>query len=250
MRKPPKSFDKVELQRRLKKSRQAAGLTQRELARALDMDRDAYAKYESRPNSIIPAELAMRAGPLLSVPFEYLIAVDAVNEKLGITPKNGISNLTGTMLISVKGEVQAGVFREAVEWGPEEQQALAIPIGVPYSDKPLQGLKVVGPSMNLWYPEGSYVVILPTIHLSAGWVPSTGQHVIVQRANDWGELEFTVKEVAYEGDDLLLWPRSSDPAFQKAWRLSPPTTRDPDDHEEKIRITGLVVWSVRPGPGV
>ena len=104
--------------------------------------------------------------------------------------------------------------------------------------------------MNLWYPEGSYVVICPTIYLSGGWVPATGQHVIVRRKTDWGDIEATVKEIAYDGDDLLLWPRSDDPAFQKPWRIEGPKVKDIFNDDEPIRVTGLVVWSMRAAPGV
>jgi hypothetical protein len=73
---------------------------------------------------------------------------------------------------------------------------------------------------------------------------------VVQRENEWGEIEATIKEVAYDGQDLLLWPRSEDPGFQKPWRISAPKTQDPDNQSERIRITGLVVWSMRAAPGV
>lgn len=232
---------------RLKKLRETAGLTQVQIARQLGIERDAYAKYETR--SVIPPEIAARASQIFNVPLNFLVSSDSLSEKLAIKEHNGLHALVGTVPVLVVGAVQAGVFREAFEWAPEEQKKLAMPVDVPYSDKPLQGLKVIGPSMNKWYPEGSYVVILPTIYLSSGWVPSTGQHVIVQRTNEWGEVEATIKEVAYEGDDLVLWPRSEDPLFQKPWRMTPPAV-DPDNQADPIRITGLVVWSMRAAPGV
>lgn len=248
MAKPNTPLDKTVLLQRLSDAREAANLTQAAMAKLLGIGRDRYAKYETR--SVIPIELAVKAAQFLNRPFEYFITADPVNEKFPITSQTGVSPMTGTVAVMVVGAVQAGMFREALEWAPERQERLAIPVEVPYSDKPLQALKVVGPSMNKWYPEGSYVVVVPTIHLSAGWTPSTGQHVVVQRWNGFGEYEATVKEVAYEGDDLLLWPRSDDPGFQKAWKIQPPKHHDADDHSEPLRITGLVVYSMRAAPGV
>jgi transcriptional regulator with XRE-family HTH domain len=242
-----KSPEKAQLLARLKAARKEAGLTQLEVAKLLEIDRDTYAKYETR--TVIPTEVAQRAAPILGVHFTYLVALEGNGDRTP-THRHDSSNALSTRPVIVRGEIQAGVFREAIELPPEEQTRLMVPLGIPYSDKPLEGLRVIGPSMNKWYPEGSYVIVLPTIHLSSGWVPAPGQHVVVQRENEWGEIEATIKEVAYDGQDLLLWPRSEDPGFQKPWRISAPKTQDPDNQSERIRITGLVVWSMRAAPGV
>jgi hypothetical protein len=217
-----------------------------------EISRDRYSKYETR--TVIPRPIATAAAKLLGCPLEQLLDPDYpdnsdVKEKLPVIGHNGGTELAGTVPVVVIGSLQAGLFREALEWPPDEREILSVPVNMPYADKPLQGFKIVGDSMNDWYPHGSYVVVYPTIHMGEGWMPATGQHVIVQRKNDWGEYEATVKEVAYEGGDLMLWPRSHNPDFKKPWRMKAPAERDPDDHDDNIRITGLVVWSMRRAPG-
>jgi len=185
----------------------------------------------------------------LDCPLVVLLIPDYVKEKLPEFPQNVMSDLSGTVPVAVVGGVQAGLFKEALETPPEQRGTLFVPVNMPYANKPLKGFKVVGDSMNAWYPDGSFVVVCPSIYLGEGWLPATGQHVLVQRRNEWGEFEATVKEVAYDGDDLLLWPRSHNPSFHKPWRISGPKEIDPDSSEEPIRVTGLVVWSISRAPG-
>ena len=223
-------------------------MTQTALANHLGITRDAYSKYEGR--TVIPNKHAREAAKVLGVDWEYLVSPESINQKLSNTLHNDVAVSTGTIPIFVRGAVQAGLFREALEWPRDDWETMRIPANLPYADKELQALKVRGPSMNAWYPDGSYIVFVPTIQLSEGWLPASGQHVLVQRTNEWGEVEATVKEVAYEGKDLLLWPKSDDPAHQKPWRLKAPKRIDPDDTSEPIRITGLVVWAFTRSPGV
>lgn len=247
MTRPTKPSDKAVLFKRLADARDAAGLTQQQAADFLGINRDRYSKYEGR--SVIPVDFAVRIAERLGKPFEYFVRVDPVNEIFPTSPHTDISPFAGTRPVMAVGAVQAGMFREALEWEPDRQERLAIPVDIPYSDKPLKALKVVGPSMNMWYPDGSYVVLVPTIHLPGGWLPATGQHVIAQRRNEWGEFEATIKEIAYDGNDILLWPRSDHPDFQKPWRETAPKLLGNDD-DEPLRITGLVVYSMKAAPGV
>jgi transcriptional regulator with XRE-family HTH domain len=139
MAKPMKSTDKTILLQRLKQARKAAGYTQVAFAAKLGLQRDTYAKYETR--NVIPVDTARAAAEILQKPFEYFVAADFLNEKFPTSVRDDISPLTGTVPVTVVGAVQAGTFREALEWAPERQERLAIPVGVPYSDKPLQGLR-------------------------------------------------------------------------------------------------------------
>lgn len=210
------------------------------------IDRERYAKYEN--TRVIKDEFVTPAGELLGVNPLYLIEVDAVKEKLPSSQDNMAHNLGGVVFAPFVGEIQAGLFREAVARPEDDGEAVPVPNGVPFANKPLKALRVVGDSMDQWYPHGSYVVVCPTIYLGEGWVPSPGQHVVVHRLNEWNEFEATVKEVAYEGDDILLWPRSNNPDFKKPWRLSAAQYQAANEDDEPIRITGLVVWSGRQGP--
>jgi repressor LexA len=248
MAKDAKTAENQVLFERLKEARLAKALTQSEMAAHLGISRDAYSKYESR--TVIPTKHARKAAKVLGLELEYLVSPESIKPKFSNPTQNSAAISTGTIPILVRGTVQAGLFREALEWPRGDWENMEIPANLPYADKELQALKVCGPSMNAWYPDGSYIVFVPTIQLSEGWLPASGQHVLVQRQNEWGEIEATVKEVAYEGRDLVLWPRSDDPAYQKPWRMKAPKQIDPDNTEDPIRITGLVVWAFRRSPGV
>lgn len=232
---------------RLVEIRERAGLTQEEMADKLGVSRDRYAKWETR--SRIPVEYAVKVADIFKADVTGLLTGHPVKEILPSLSQTPVPGFLGTVPVEVVGAVQAGLFKRSTEWPPGDRETLAMPVNVPYSDKPLQALKVVGPSMDMWYPDGSYVVVLPSIYLGEGWIPTTGQHVVVTRTA-WDEHEATIKEVAYDGDDLLLYPRSHHPDFQNPWRI--PIRRHgiaPADGYEGMRISGLVVWAMRRAPG-
>lgn len=214
----------------------------------LQINRDRYAKYENR--SVISDELVAAAGELLGVNPLYLIEIDAVKEKLPLPRENMPKDFGDVTFAPFVGEIQAGLFRDAIERSEDDGEAVPVPKYAPHSNKPLKALRIVGDSMDQWYPHGSYVIVCPTIYLGEGWMPAAGQHVVVHRMNEWHEYEATVKEVSFDGQDMLLWPRSNNPDFKKPWRLTAEKYRTANDDDEPIRITGLVVWSGRQGPGL
>jgi len=57
---------------RLKNLRESAGMTQKELARELGIDKDTYAKYESR--SLLPHHLIMPVCEILGVDAAFLVS--------------------------------------------------------------------------------------------------------------------------------------------------------------------------------
>jgi transcriptional regulator with XRE-family HTH domain len=243
----PKSEQKRILCGRLKALREDSDFTQEYVARRIGAARDAYAKYEFR--SVIPPDLAVKAAELFDVSPLYLLSVDAVKEKFASGGQSVPAHFASTIRVELIGAVEAGRFKKSIEWPPEDREFLQVPANIPYADKPLKAFQVVGPSMEEWYPDGTYLVVCPSLYLGEGWIPTAGQHVIVQRLA-YDEAEATVKEVAYEGDDLLLWPRSRHPDFQKPWRI--PIRRNgvaPADDFEGVRITGLVIWAMRRAPG-
>lgn len=150
--------------------------------------------------------------------------------------------------VRVLGEVEAGVFKEALEYVPEDQFEIFVPVDPRFAKLSRGALKVRGPSMNLLYPEGTFIVFVPVIELGEEWVPRSGNRVVVQRSNDQGEVEATIKEVEFDQDgQAWLWPRSSHPEFQQPWRV--PAFWDGDgefsEHSDNLRIVSLVVGSYR-----
>ena len=119
-----------------------------------------------------------------------------------------------TTQIEVRGDVQAGVWREAIEWPAVDWYAITVPIDTAYQGFHRYGLKVCGQSMNKVFPEGSVVVVINFGDL--GRLPKTGDFVVaVQRCSKTDQYEATVKAVQIRDDGtVILWPQSWDPAFQ------------------------------------
>lgn len=208
---------------RVKKLRKEVGLTQTDLAKQCGVDQATVSKWErgiDKPGSKSIAVLADMAG----VP---------VSAFLGIKPAP--RNTTQTVkTFRVVAPLQAGVWREAVEWPPDEQYDVPIPWHPNMPDMPMTGYLVQGNSMNKVYPSGSLVFVSSTI--ANGLKPKSGQRVLVQRRNKDGLFEATLKEyIVDENGKKWLWPRSHDPEFQAPIEVG----KSDDD----ITITGVVMYS-------
>lgn len=134
--------------------------------------------------------------------------------------------------LTVRGIVEAGSWREMalsdLEYEPETFLAPRSVV-----DSGAFALRVAGPSMDLLYPDGSFVVVQPW---DGGPLPF-GKRVIVERTKH-GLIETTVKELVRGPDgEPVLWPRSSHPAHQE------PILLNQDD--ETIRLIGIVISSHR-----
>lgn len=137
--------------------------------------------------------------------------------------------------LPVLGAVQGGAFVEAVPYHDE----LLLPVAPsPEFEEAKQFLlEVKGPSMNLEYAPGTYVHCVQ-IEFQEDITPEHGDHVIVERRRG-GLREVTVKEYVLTTEGQELWPRSSDPAWQK------PISLHDGDHIDEIVITALVIGSYR-----
>ena len=135
--------------------------------------------------------------------------------------------------IPVVGDVAAGRWLEvqSVEAGAVTE---FLPMDVAgYERATLKALRVVGPSMNLVYPEGRYVVI------ADAWQAGVrdGDFVVVERQRA-GLVEVTLKELVVEdGGRIALWPRSNHPDFQAPIYLE--TSGEAD--QTAPQIIGVVV---------
>lgn len=133
--------------------------------------------------------------------------------------------------IPVVGEVAAGVWKTAVareSFEIEEHITLDV---AGYERADLRAMKVVGPSVNLVYAPGRYVIVAHPSEAGS----HVGDMVVVQRMQ--GDLaEITIKELAEIDGRIALIPRSSDPAYQDPIFLK-------DDHQDQSapEIIGVVV---------
>lgn len=218
---------------KIRAARKDAGLTQAELAEQMGVGQSVVSDWEN--------------GKLQS----WREVADRLAAKLG-KPKTYFADLTtplATTGIPVVGEVQAGVFRLALEIPPDERAIIPV-LPVPgYAHLNLVGLKVLGPSMDLLYPDGSFVIVASAADTDV----RDGDRVVVYRSQ--GELrEATIKEVRVEPDGRVgLWPRSTHPDHQEPIYLDHDEQDGPEiayvvvaRYEEERRPPAPIQWRRKP----
>lgn len=137
----------------------------------------------------------------------------------------------------VKGRVAAGQWVEAVELPEDEWQSIMGRPDVRAPEESRYFLEVVGDSMDLIYPPGTYVECISSF---AAAKPAPGKRVIATRRRRDNLVEATVKELVEIDDELWLVPRSSNPSHQ-AFKVS-----DIGGDIEEVAIIATVISSVRP----
>lgn len=195
------------------------------------------------------AELGERVGVVQSVVSDWERGVleswrdhiEALTRALRITPVYlVVENEAGPYVqpvgeIEVVGEVQGGAFRLAVEYPAEERYTVPVVPPRGYERVKLRALKVIGPSVNLIYPDGTFVIVASATDTDV----RDGDKVVVYAHK--GEMtEATIKELRVEaGGRIALWPRSSHPDHQAPIYLS-------TDDQSGPEIAYVVVGSYRP----
>jgi repressor LexA len=123
-----------------------------------------------------------------------------------------------TLKVNVIGKVRAGDWVEALEWPQTDWYAIDSPMDERFNGVRRFALEVHGPSMNQVYAEGDIIICVR--YGDIGREPRSKERVVVQRLNDQGMIEATVKEFVIEDDgSVWLWPRSSHPEFQQPYML-------------------------------
>lgn len=145
--------------------------------------------------------------------------------------------ITKPVEIIVAGHVQAGDFREAVEWDREDWYPVDVPVPNRFK-RHAKALEVRGSSMDREYREGAIVIWVDVLDARP---PRDGDHVIVYSHADDGLIEATVKLLREIDGKPWLWPQSNDPEHQ-----APIDPRNPPAGVNTIEIKGLVVGDYRP----
>jgi len=110
--------------------------------------------------------------------------------------------------VPVLGQVQAGAYLEIPD---DPEPSGFVPFYDPrYARATVYALRVIGRSMDLHYPDGSTVYVVPAAEAGV----REGDHVVVRRERA-GLYETTLKEIVLQEGKMALRPRSSDPAHQE-----------------------------------
>lgn len=142
-------------------------------------------------------------------------------------------------VIWVSGSVEAGAFREAVEWDRSRWYPVDVPVPERFRRR-AKALEVRGNSMDLEYKPGAIVIWVDFLDYRP---PRDGDHVIAYtyRGDGHAEVEATVKELRVDDEGKRwLWPRSSKPEHQL-----PIDTDNPPEGIRSIEIKGIVIGDYR-----
>jgi transcriptional regulator with XRE-family HTH domain len=215
----------TDLATRIRKHRQALGISQTQFAEMLGVTQATVSRWEkgSMPEAPMLARIAEQMG-------------NTVKDLIGID-FNLLSH-AGPRLF-VKGAVAAGVWREALQWDQEDWTPYTGGSHIIAAEEDRFGLVVEGESMNQLYPPGTVLDCVST--LRSGTIPLSGQRVIVVRRKFTGEIEATVKEYIRDGEQEWLVPRSFNPAFQTPIDMS-----NPASDIEETAIIAIVRGAYRP----
>lgn len=186
------------MKNRLKEFRKKRNLTQKDIGDILGVNPETVGRFESGLRKLTFEHVETLSKKLKCQPYEFFpIEWHPIEAKK----------------IKVIGFVQAGVWREAIQWDENDYYSMYIPGAEQYEGKNLYALEVRGESMNKVYPEGSCIICMPIFEYDKEI--KSGLKVICQRTNpSTGEVEATVKEyVMTEDGSVYLVPHSTNPAF-------------------------------------
>lgn len=215
----------TELSQRIRLARRSMGLNQADFAKQLGVNQATVSRWESGTTPDF-ASLG-RIAKLTNVDMKALVNAE-------LNPVN-----SGPQLF-IKGEVAAGVWRDAFEWDRSDWMPYYGGAHIDYPVEARFGLVVAGESMNEVYPPGTILDCVSCIHAGIDKVNS-GQRVIVLRRKVTGEVETTVKEYLETDDGAWLVPKSRNPAFQQ-----PIPLHNADQEIDETIILAVVKGSYRP----
>lgn len=219
---------------RIREIRKAKGLTLQQLADLAGTTHQTVQRLEKAERKL-SQEWMERIGRALGVPPAVLLPTGGQIFEPSDAP---------FVRLDIRGEVQAGNWREAVELPVDERKVVHVPR--PDGHRRYFGMIARGTSMDLLYPDGTILVCVPIGDYDHAL--AHGLKVIVERRDDHGLFEATVKELRQHADgSVWLWPRSTDPLHQAPIPMPRPDEAA-EDHAgaANVRITAIVVSSVRP----
>lgn len=220
---------------RIKELRKRMKLTQAEFADRLgDVTRGAVGNWEH--------DQGIKMENLASIARKFSCSVDWLATGAGELTLGDVSSvMIPVEQVRIVGEVQAGAFRNAWEYQPEDQYSVFSPKSTRYNGIDKFGLKVVGPSMNKVYPNGT-ILICATLYELAETEFIHNKRYVVVCTDAHGDKEATVKELQIAEDGTKwLWPHSTDPNHQ-----TPVVYPTPDAAEVTCELYARVLRAILP----
>jgi SOS-response transcriptional repressor LexA len=194
---------------RLRDARRLAGYeTAADAARYLGVTYPTYAGHENG-SSGFKARTAELYSRKFHVSLDWLLTGRGGMTTEGVIPAE--IKIAG---LPILGNIQAGHWLEtSFVDGDMEPELLPVARDARFPRARQYALRVVGDSMNLDYPDGSYVTCVD--FAESGLAAVEGMTVHVERLRAGGQLvEITLKLIGRQGGQLVLMPRSSNPFWQ------------------------------------
>lgn len=127
-------------------------------------------------------------------------------------PQTATATSIGVGSVTVRGDLSAGMWREAIEWDITEQFGMELPVPSRWAGK-AYGLRIIGRSMNEKWPDSTIVLCVP--FMDYGFELESGEdYVVVHRRNAIGLVEATAKRYELHGNEIWLCPESTDQSYQ------------------------------------
>lgn len=200
---------RLELGERLVAARKRAGYaTVADAARSMGVKYPTYASHENG-NAGVRHSVAEKYARKFRVSLEWLLTGRGDMISGGVAPAE--IDVTG---LPVLGIIQAGHWLETTFLEPEgEPEMLPVARDARFPHARQYALRVLGDSMDLDYPDGSYVTCVD--FAETGLSITHGMVVHVERLRSGGQLcEITLKQVVVKNGAFTLCPRSSNPLHQ------------------------------------
>jgi len=187
----------------------------------------------------------LRADSLLGLSTLVGRSMDEVAEALGIPMPSGGAGafrmpVGGGSALPVRYVVQAGAWLEVDE--AAQARIASPPVSAdPSYPREAQWLELVrGDSVDLFYPEGSFVHVVDAVAI--GYAPRNEDFVVVERKRQQGGLiERSLKQIAVARRKIELWPRSRNPKWKAPLDLKPESEDD-----TIVEIAALVLGGYLP----
>lgn len=214
----------MDVSKTLRPLREAAGLTQQDLADRLEVSRVAVWSWEVGKATPRPAKLEQLAA-IFGVPVSELLGEDAAAPAQALPPRaRRVAGRSGTVPMRRLGRTHAG---EAVEEVVDEG-VVEVPAHVAALHPHGFCLEVEGHCMDRAYPDGCVVLVDPDAE------PWPGCAVVAET----GPGESVLRRYNRGASTLMLSPDSHDPGFADMVF---------DDEElQEVRTLGVVVWYQAP----